>query len=487
MEGGAIPSIQTADATPPAVVKLMQATRLPARHSKMIRIKIEGACADGTCLFEPELQSVGERGISMADAVVGVGGGGGLTMVVTNQGTAPVRLDVGEVLGELQPASVVLEGGLADGKETEAETHVRAAPSTAGEEQQMEESPQKITHIAAVQGRSRRERGKQLLEALRLENTDLPREELDQLRSLVEEFGELFALDSSELGRTSVVTHEINTGEHCSVRQHPRRVPFSLRGKVCELIKDMLDQGVVVPSASPWASPIVLVAKKDGSTRFCVDYRKLNAVTKLDVYPLPRIDDSLDLLADAKFFTSLDLASGYWQVGMREEYREKTAFTTHAGLFEFTVMPFGLCNAPATFQRLMENVLMGLTREKCIVYLDDVLVLGRTFSEHLSNLREVFSRLHRAGLKLKPSKCKLGQKEVVYLGYVVSAQGISTDTSKVVAIMHVVSTTSRLEVATVLLGPDILLQADCATVLIDCWAALLIDAEGHSIRVVARV
>ena len=437
-EGGTIPFLQTADTAPPAVVKLMQATRLPARHSKMVRIKIEGPCADGTCLFEPELQSLGERGLSMADAVVGVGDGGGLTMVVTNQGTAPVRLEVGEVLGELQPASVVLEGGLADGKETESETHVGAAPSTAGEEQQTEESPQKITHIVAVQGRSRRERGKQLSEALRLENTDLPQEELNQLRSLVEEFGELFALDSSELGSTSVVTHEINTGEHCPVRQHPRRVPFSLRGKVCELIKDMLDQGVVVPSASPWASPIVLVAKKDGSTRFCMDYRKLNAVTKLDVYPLPRIDDSLDLLADAKFFTSLDLASGYWQVGMREESREKTAFTTHAGLFEFTVMPFGLCNAPATFQRLMENVLMGLTREKCIVYLDDVLVLGRTFSEHLSNLelREVFSRLHRAGLKLKPSKCKLGQKEVVYLGYVVSAQEISTDPSKVVAIMQ---------------------------------------------------
>ena len=145
------------------------------------------------------------------------------------------------------------------------------------------------------------------------------------------------------------------------------------------------------------------------------------------MYPLPRNDDSLELLADAKFFTSLDLASGYWQVGMSEE---KTAFTTHAGLFEFTVMPFGLCNAPATFQRQMENVLMGLTREKCLVYLDDVLVLGRTFSKHLGNLREVFSGLHRAGLKLKPSKCKLGQKNVVYLGYVVSAQGISTDPSK---------------------------------------------------------
>ena len=260
-EGRAIPSRQAADTAPLAVIKLMQATRLPARHSNMVRIKIEGAYGDGTCLFEPELQSLGERGLTMADAVVGVGDGGGLTMVVTNQGTAPVRLEVGEVLGELQPASIVLEGGLADGKETETET----APSTPSRVQQTEGGLQKITHVAAVQSKRRREREEQLLEAWRLENTDLPRGELDQLRSVVEEFADLFALNSSELGRTSVVTHEINTREHYPVRQYPRRVPFSLRGKVCELIKEMLDQGVVVRSASPWACPIVLVAK-DGST-----------------------------------------------------------------------------------------------------------------------------------------------------------------------------------------------------------------------------
>ena len=144
-------------------------------------------------------------------------------------------------------------------------------------------------------------------------------------------------------------------------------------------------------SNSPWASPVVLVAKKDGSTRFCVDYRKLNAITKLDSFPLPRVDDSLDLLANTAYFSSLDLASGYWQVGMAPDSQQKTAFYSHSGHYEFTVMPFGLCNAPATFQRLMETILAGLARERCIVYLDDILVIGRTFDKHLRNLQKCLS------------------------------------------------------------------------------------------------
>ena len=245
--------------------------------------------------------------------------------------------------------------------------------------------------------------------------------ELNLLQGLVVEFAHLFALDSSELGRISNVTHTIDTGDNKPVCQLPRRVPFSLRGKVCQLIDEMLKQGIIVPSSSPWANPIVLVAKRDSTTRFCVDYRKLNAITKPDVFPLPCIDDSLDLLCSTQYSTSLDLASGYWQVGMDEESQEKTAFTTHTRLYKFIVMPFGLCNAPATFQRLMESVLSGLTCEKCLVYLDDVLVRGHTFQEHLSNLREVFTWL---------AKYKLIRREVDFLGYVVSGNGISVDERK---------------------------------------------------------
>ena len=148
----------------------------------------------------------------------------------------------------------------------------------------------------------------------------------------------------------------------------------------------MLNQGVIRPSNSPWASPVVLVRKKDGTWRFCIDFRKLNSVTHRDAYPLPRIDATLDSLAGAKFFSTLDLASGYWQVELEEEDKEKTAFTTPHGLFEFNVMPFGLTNAPATFQRLMECVLAGLTTEHSLIYLDDIIVFSATFQEHLSRL-----------------------------------------------------------------------------------------------------
>ena len=161
----------------------------------------------------------------------------------------------------------------------------------------------------------------------------------------------------------------------------------------------MLTQGVICPSYSPWASPVVLV-QKDGSLRFCIDYRRLNAITKLDVFPLPRIDDSLDLFAKSKYFTTLNLAMGYWQVQMEPASQEKTAFVTLDGHYEFKVMPFGLTNAPATFQRLI-GVLHGLVGRCCLVYIDDIIVMGKTFAEHVQNLRMVLERLKQGNLKLK--------------------------------------------------------------------------------------
>ena len=191
---------------------------------------------------------------------------------------------------------------------------------------------------------------------------------------------------------------------------------------------------MIEPSASPWSSPIVLVRKKDGSTRFCVDYHMLNKVTRKDSYPLPRIDGTLEALCGAKYFSALDLRSGYWQVQLDDSSKEKTAFSTGNGLWQFKVMPFGLCNAPATFERLMEQVLVGLPVSVALVFLDDILVQGCTFSQELANLDQVFERLRKAKLKLSPKKCVLFQREVNYLGHIVSEEGISPDPGKVAAV-----------------------------------------------------
>ena len=177
---------------------------------------------------------------------------------------------------------------------------------------------------------------------------------------LIRKYSNIFDKDGNNPGRTNVVKHCIDTGGARLIRQAPRSVPLAKRDTVGQIIKEMSESGVIEPSASPWSSPVVLVKKKDGQLRFCVDYRRLNDVTKKDSYPLPRIDDTLDSLTGTEWFSTLDLKSGYWQVEMSEEDKEKTAFSVGNGLWQFTVMPFGLCNAPATFERLMDHVLKGL-------------------------------------------------------------------------------------------------------------------------------
>ncbi|GBM62391.1 Transposon Ty3-I Gag-Pol polyprotein [Araneus ventricosus] len=269
-----------------------------------------------------------------------------------------------------------------------------------------------------------------------LENLQILNEEQRiAVRKLLNEFQDLFSICDADVGRCNMTQHRINTGDHPPIKQYPRRLPLARKEEAEHLVKEMVDNGIIEESSGPWASPIVLVKKKDGSTRFCVDYRKLNEITKKDSYPLPRIDDTLDALNGSQWFTTLDLKSGYWQVEVRPEDREKTAFTTGQGLWQFKVMPFGLCNAPATFERLMETVLRGLSSEACLVYLDDIIIVGRTFEEHLNNLRKVFQRLQKANLKLSPRKCRFFQKEVTYLGHIISAEGVKTDPGKIKAVV----------------------------------------------------
>ena len=193
----------------------------------------------------------------------------------------------------------------------------------------------------------------------------------------------------------------------------------------------MLKKGIIEESYSPWSSPVVLVTKKNGKTRFCVDYRKLNEITKKDNHPIPRIDDMLDKFQGSQWFTSIDLKSGYWNVMMDEKDKEKTAFITSEGLYQFNVMPFGLCNAPGTFQRLMHKVLGNLIYTMAPVYLDDINIHSQTFEQHLLDIQEVFDKLRNAKLKLGRDKCHFCKDEIEFLGYIVSKDGIKTDEKKI--------------------------------------------------------
>ncbi|CAB4038014.1 Retrovirus-related Pol poly from transposon [Paramuricea clavata] len=238
-----------------------------------------------------------------------------------------------------------------------------------------------------------------------------------------------------ELGVTTLAEHKIETGDAVPVKQLPRRLPNSLRTVVEDQVEEMLENNIIKPSNSPWSSPIVLVRKKDGTWRFCIDFRKLNDVTVKDAFPLPQVTDLMDNLAGHQYFSTLDLASGYWQVPVYESSQEKTAFVIPGGgHFEFLRMPFGLTNAVPTFQRLMLAVLNGLLPLKCLVYLDDVLVVGRTFDQHLENLDDVLQAIDRAGLRLKLSKCSFAKPRVDFFGFTVSAAGLAPNVTKVEAI-----------------------------------------------------
>ena len=198
-------------------------------------------------------------------------------------------------------------------------------------------------------------------------------------------------------------------------------------------IKEMLELGIIEPSSSDWASPMVIVKKNDGNLRLCVDYRRLNSVSRMDAYPMPRIDDVIDQMGEAIFISTLDMTKGYWQVPVRSEDRAKTAFATPFGLHQFTRMPFGLQGAPVTFQ-IMVDRLLEETGDFTNAYIDDVVIYSSSWEEHLVHLREVLNRIQKAGLKVKPGKCQLGMTYCVYLGHVIGNGEIRPEMSKVKAV-----------------------------------------------------
>lgn len=244
----------------------------------------------------------------------------------------------------------------------------------------------------------------------------LSKDEQLQLAQLLIEFQEVFAKDDFDLGNFTAVEHVIDTGDARPVKHRIRRTPACFAGEEEAHLKKMLEAGVIQESTSDWASAPVLIKKRDGGVRWCIDYRALNDVTVKDLYPLPLIEDCLDVVAGSLLFSKLDANSAYWQVKVREEDRKKTAFITKYGLYEHVRMGFGLTGAPGTYARAMNLVLRGLTWKTVLAFLDDIIVLGNCFSEHLKNLREVLQRFKDYGLKLKPRKCALFKQEVEFLG-----------------------------------------------------------------------
>ena len=272
------------------------------------------------------------------------------------------------------------------------------------------------------------ERQDLLLEKLDLSGLEAwPQEQAEQARSLLKEYHDIFSLEKRDMGHTNTTKHKIvlKDPDTPPFKERFCRIPPPQLDEVREHLKLMLDAGVIRPSNSPWCNAVVLVRKKDGSLCFCIDFRKLNSLTVKDSHPLPRICETLESLTGTAHFLTFDMNSGFWQVPMDEESKQYTAFTLGSmGLYECESMPFGLCNAPPTFQRLMQNCLGELNLTYCLIYLDDVIVFSDMPEEHLRRICVVFDRLREPGLKLKPSKCEMFKSEINYLAHHVSQKGV---------------------------------------------------------------
>ncbi|HMB90929.1 MAG TPA: reverse transcriptase family protein, partial [Rhodothermales bacterium] len=262
----------------------------------------------------------------------------------------------------------------------------------------------------------------------------LTTEEQLRLLEVLEAHTGAFAKGSWDIGACRVEPHTVETGNALPINTPPHNMPYHLRPVLRKELDDMLAGGIIEPSMSPWAAPIVYVRKKDGTWRLCVDYRKLNQVARATAYPLPKINDVFTIMRGSRYFSTLDLNKGFWQIKLEENSKGRTSFTTVFGQFQFTRLPFGLATAPGAFQNAMNQVLAGINWVNGIVYIDDILIFTETFEEHLEVLARVLSRLIAADLRVKLTKCEFARTECHYLGHVLNSQGVMPDPEKVEAV-----------------------------------------------------
>lgn len=266
---------------------------------------------------------------------------------------------------------------------------------------------------------------------------DIGEDEKQDCLNLLNSYRDIFSTGATDIGTTDKVKHRIELLDEIPFKQKYRRVPQALVEEVRTHIKDLLAAGIIRPSRSPFSSNVVLVRKHDGSLRLCIDYRYLNSRTIKDNYALPRIEEILDSLSGNTYFSVLDMKSGYHQIEIAEEHKERTAFTVGPlGFYEFNRMSFGLANAPATYQRLQEQCLGDLHLKICFIYLDDLIIFSKSFREHLNRLQQVFQRIRDYGLKLSPKKCSLLMKKVKYVGHIVSEHGVEPDPDKLAKVKN---------------------------------------------------
>ena len=404
-------------------IKLMKAVTIPAKGELQVTgvTTVKGYTKRCHVIVEPYGEKQGKYKVTPVYTDLKPGSSK-VKVHVMNDSNKPVQLPTKMVIGVVSAANVV---------------PAMIAPKKMLEEG-WDQTPNKTLETEKQKTEELAQRGKLVVEQIDLSSIQNWSKSLQQqVNELLIEFQDIFALSDLELGKTNLVKHHIRVTNPVPFKDRHARIPPSQSEPLRNLLRNMEEVGAIRKSKSPWLSSIVLVKKKDGSLRFCIDLRKLNATTVKDAYALPRIEETLDYLAGSKWFSALDLKLGYWQVELDEESKPLTAFTVGLlGFYKCEQMAFGATNAPATFQRMMETCLGDLHLNWCLIYLDDIIVFAKTQEEAITRLGTIFQKLREVRLKLKPSKCELFKTSLLYLGHIVSEDGIRTDPKKIEAILQ---------------------------------------------------
>ena len=411
---------------------------IPAQSECIIDVYLErheydDFSAEQDYIIEPTEHFIDEYPLQMASTLVDINKACTCKVRVLNPFPTDMSIKQDAVIGKAEPIEGKPTVIVSEEDSSEVKNHVTARRIKLATDGKSQSLPEYTARKVKVEENS--EIPSHLVDMYEKTTKELDHVQKQRVAQLLGRFKDSFSCDEWDLGLTHLTSHAIKTEGAAPVKQPPRRVPMAYADDEKKAIEDLKAKGVIRDSTSPWASPIVLVKKKDGGVRPCVDYHKVNELVKPDGFPLPRIQDCLDAVAGSKLFSTFDLTSGYFQIPLKVEDIPKSAFVCKYGHFEMTRMPFGLNNAASTFQRTMEMALQGLQWITCLIFIDDIIVFGKNFEEHINRVEEVLERIEAAGLKLKPAKCLLLQQEVVFLGHVVSGEGVKPSPTNISKIM----------------------------------------------------